>query len=87
MSLQIILLVKQFSFWVFSNVYIQIVVVYLEFNFQLRAVYRLWFSVDTGDRSKQGTHMFWEQPNGSGTGFTGSIASPFEPMLSHDNFH
>jgi hypothetical protein len=55
---QISLLVKQFSVWVFSSVYIQIVVVYLAFSFQLRAVYRLGFSVDTGDRSEQGyTHV------------------------------
>ena len=32
-SVQIILLVKQFPVWVFNSVYIQIVVVYLAFNF------------------------------------------------------
>jgi hypothetical protein len=78
---QISLLVKQFSVWVFSSVYIQIVVVYLAFSFQLRAVYRLGFSVDTGDRSEQGTHMFWEQPNGSGTGSTSSLLPHWEDSI------
>jgi hypothetical protein len=47
---------------------------YSVFNIQLRAVCRVWFSVDTGDMVGAGyTHMFWEQPNGSSTGSTSSL--------------
>jgi hypothetical protein len=60
--------------------YIQIVVVYLAFSFELRAVYRLGFSVDTGDRSEQGTHMFWEQPNGSRTESMSSLLPHWEDI-------
>jgi hypothetical protein len=56
-------------------------------------VCRLWFSADTGDRSEQGTHMFWEQPNGSGTGSTSSLLPHWEdnipswsPCYHHLNF-
>jgi hypothetical protein len=54
--MQISLLVKHFSVWISSSVYSQILAVYSVFSIHLRAVCRVWFSVDTGDRSEQGTH-------------------------------
>jgi hypothetical protein len=54
--MQISLLVKHFSVWISSSVYSQILAVYSVFSIQLRAVCRVWFSADTGDRSEQGTH-------------------------------
>jgi hypothetical protein len=52
-------------------------------SIQSEAVCRAWFSADTSDIVGAGyAHLFWEQPNGSGTGstvlcyLTGRIASP-----------
>jgi hypothetical protein len=53
---RISLLVKHFSVWISSSMYSQILAVYSVFSIQLRAVCRVWFSADTGDRTEQGTH-------------------------------
>ena len=63
----------------FFNLYFQYCVqsvstVYSVFSIQLRVACRVWTLEDTSDMVGAGyMHMFWDHPNGSGTGSMSSL--------------